>query len=418
MLKQLGLALLSSAALASCNHSAITPKTENPSVELSFSERLTTPRIPPVDPKDPGLNQAQKDLLASRADFNLYKTLAHHTDLYNSWSPMGRFILNGSTISPRYREIVMLRMGWLCQAEYEWSQHARIAQDDVGFTDEEIRAVAIGVEAGNWTPIEQTLIRMVDDLRYEASISDDVWTVLVAEFTEREIMELVYTAGQYQLVSMVLNSTGIQLDPVLRHKLPTGLPLPALAGKASLPRSNAPRLPIEAYEDMSAERQAAVETYNRNGTIPNLFGMLSKNPNLMKSHLGFLGYLNRQSELTDRWRELAILRTAVLMGIEYEWSYHSQSALRAGFTEDQVLATLIGSTAPGWSDEDAAILRAAEDLRREAFITDETWADLSEFMTQTQKFELVFLIGGYSLTGLTINAFGVPLDAGRTGIPN
>ena len=266
--------------------------------------------------------------------------------------------------------------------------------------------------------IEQTLIQMVDDLRYEASISDEVWNILAEEFNEREIMELVYTAGQYQLVSMVLNATGIQLDPVLRHTLPTDLPLPPLAGKATLPRSDAARLSIETFEEMSADRQAALANYNRNGKIPNLFAVLSKNPDLMKSHMGFLGYLNRESELTDRWRELAILRTAVLMGINYEWSYHSQSALEAGLREEQVQATLIGSTAPGWTNEDAAILRAAEDLRREAFITDATWAELSEFMSQKQKFELVFLIGGYSLTGLTINAFGIPLDPGRTGIPN
>ncbi|MAK62048.1 MAG: hypothetical protein CMK09_13835 [Ponticaulis sp.] len=414
MLKHLLSTGVAVSILAACT---TLPTTENSGTSSEFSERLQTPRIPPVDPADPSLTQAQKYLLESRTDFNLYKTLAHHPDLYNSWSPMGRFILSGSSIPPRYREIVMLRMGWLCQAEYEWSQHARIAQDDVGFTDEEIRAVAIGVDAGNWDLIEQTLIRMVDDLRYDAAISDEVWGILVEEFTEREIMEMVYTAGQYQLVSMVLNSTGIQLDPVLRHKLPTDLPLPPLAGKADPPREQGDRLEIVSLADMSDEQTAAVTPFVRNGQLANLMAMLVKNPQLMKSHLGFLAYLNGKSELTDRMRELAILRTVALLGVDYEWSYHSKSALASGLSEDQVNATLVGSTAAGWSDEDAAILRAAEDLRREAFITDETWAEMSEFMTQKQKFELVFLIGGYSLTGLTINAFGVPLDDGRTGIP-
>ena len=67
-------------------------------------------------------------MLASRPDFNIYKTLAHHVDLYNRWSPLGRFVLDGSSLPPREREMVMLRMGWLCQSEYEWAQHARIAQ--------------------------------------------------------------------------------------------------------------------------------------------------------------------------------------------------------------------------------------------------------------------------------------------------
>src|SRR5262245_22595269 len=89
-----------------------------------FTPRLTEPRLAVVDPTN--LTEAQRDMLASRGNLNIYKTLAHHVDLYNRWSPLGQFILNGSSIQPRHREMAMLRMGWLCQSPYEWAQHARI----------------------------------------------------------------------------------------------------------------------------------------------------------------------------------------------------------------------------------------------------------------------------------------------------
>ena len=406
------------AALTSLMASCATPTQTSDAQKSYFSKRPNVPRIKPVDPKNPDLTQAQKDLLAGRPDYNLYKTLAHHPDLYNSWSPMGRFILNGSTLKPRDREIVMLRMGWLCQAEYEWAQHARIARDQVGFTDEEIRAVAIGADAGNWSLTEQTLIHMVDELRYDTEISNETWQILKGNFNDKEIMELVYTAGQYQLVSMILNSAGIHLDPVLDHRLPADLPLPALAERAAPPEHAGSRLSLPTLDSMTAEQKDALTGRIRDGKVANLFAMLARNPDLMKSHLGFLSFLNSKSSLTDRQRELAILRTAVLAGIEYEWSYHSQSALRAGLTTDEISNVLDGSDAGNWSDQDAAILRAAEDLRREAFITDDTWTELSAFLSEKQIFELTFLIGGYTLTGLTINAFGIPLDDGRTGFPS
>ena len=71
-----------------------------------FTPRLAEPRLAVVDPDN--LAEAQRDMLASRGNLNIYKTLAHHVDLYNRWSPLGQFILNGSSIQPRHREMAML----------------------------------------------------------------------------------------------------------------------------------------------------------------------------------------------------------------------------------------------------------------------------------------------------------------------
>ena len=209
--------------------------------DQTFTPRPQTPRVAPLE-KGSG-TPAQQAMLASRADFNIYKTLAHHVDLYNRWSPLGQFVLNGSSLPPREREIVMLRMGWLCQSEYEWAQHARIGKAQAGLTNEDVHRIAEGPTAAGWSDFERTLLRMVDELRYDTMISDATWTALRARYSDQQAIEALYTAAQYQLVSMALNSLGIQLDPGLEDRLPKDVQLPALATRPKSPRLKQPRVP-------------------------------------------------------------------------------------------------------------------------------------------------------------------------------
>ncbi|MGH8239946.1 MAG: carboxymuconolactone decarboxylase family protein [Steroidobacteraceae bacterium] len=181
------------------------------SAEQTFSSRLQTPRVAPIGKEQ--RTPEQEAMPASRPDFNVYKTLAHHVELYNRWSPLGRFILDGSSLPPREREIVMLRMGWLCQSEYEWAQHARIGKSQAGLSNEDIHRIAEGPAAAGWSDFDRSLLRMVDELRYDTMISDATWQGLRAKYSVQQVMEALYTAAQYQLVSMALNSFGIQLEP-------------------------------------------------------------------------------------------------------------------------------------------------------------------------------------------------------------
>src|SRR4029079_15666428 len=149
--------------------------------EQTFTPRLQTPRVAPLGKEN--RTPEQEAMLASRPDFNIYKTLAHHVDLYNRWSPLGRFILDGSSLPPREREMVMLRMGWLCQSECEWAQHARIAKAQAGMTDEEIQRIGACARAAGWSEFDRTLLRMVDELRYDAMISDATWQALRTKYS-------------------------------------------------------------------------------------------------------------------------------------------------------------------------------------------------------------------------------------------
>jgi alkylhydroperoxidase family enzyme len=143
---------------------------------------------------------------------NVYRTLIRHPVLAQRFFVFGRYILSESTLPPRDRELMILRVGWLCQSAYEWSRHTILARR-VGLTDAEIRRIIEGPTAPGWSSFEATLLQAVDELHETTGISDATWTILGQRYSEQQLMDLVFTVGEYTLVSMALNSFGVQLDP-------------------------------------------------------------------------------------------------------------------------------------------------------------------------------------------------------------
>ncbi len=383
----------------------------------NFSNRLATPRVLPLPVE--GRTAEQIAMLADRPDFNLYTTLAHHVELYNRWTPLGRVLLNGSKLPARDREIIMLRMGWLCQAEYEWSQHARIATaDNIGMTYDEVKSIASNPNGDMWTPFEKTLMKMVDELRYDAMISDATWNALQTRYDDQQIMDALFTAAQYQLVSMILNSTGIQLDDILEHRLPTDIVKPALAGKAKGDRLTTPRIaPLSKAEWTEEQAKIIAPQVNEDGTVLNLYGTFINHPALYGPRYTFGSYLLRETSLPAATREILIMRTGWLINAEYEWAHHVSFAKEAGLSDEQIRAIAEGAGSAVWNEEQRAVIKAADELRQEAFIHDDTWATLIKHYDTKQMMELLFTVGGYTMTGLAINSFGVQIEEGYPSFP-
>jgi 4-carboxymuconolactone decarboxylase len=191
--------------------------------------RLSKPRIQPLT--ESGSDPAAREVLErlrtpdGKRVLNIFATLAHHPDLLRRWLVFGNHVLGKSTLTPRQRELLILRTGWLWRAEYEWAQHAVIARmSDI--RDDEIQRVTEGPDAPGWTELESALLRAVDELRADAFVTDATWSVLARHLTTMQLMDLVFTVGQYTLVSMALNSFGVPLDPGLEG-FPEESPAPA-----------------------------------------------------------------------------------------------------------------------------------------------------------------------------------------------
>jgi alkylhydroperoxidase family enzyme len=174
---------------------------------------LRQPRIEPLAEEQ--WDDETRDLLErSRVEgrvLNIFRTLAVHPKLLKRWLVFGAHVLFKSSLPLRERELLILRIGWLCRAEYEWGQHVVIGKK-AGLTDEEIDRVKEGPDAPGWGEFDATLLRAVDELRANAFISDAVWNALAATYNTQQLLDLIFTVGQYNLVSMALNTLGVRLD--------------------------------------------------------------------------------------------------------------------------------------------------------------------------------------------------------------
>ena len=173
--------------------------------------RTDQPRIEPVDPQD--LDEETRRVLDSfeNEPLNIFRTLARHPKLLKRWLVFANHVLGKSTLPVRERELIILRIGWLCRAGYEWGQHVLIGLE-CGLTEAEIQAIKAGADAGSFDERDQALLRAVDDLHRDAHVSDATWAALAAHYDDQQLMDIVFTIGQYNLVSMALNSFGVQAE--------------------------------------------------------------------------------------------------------------------------------------------------------------------------------------------------------------
>ena len=103
--------------------------------------------------------------------FNIFKVLAHHPALVKRWTPFAGHVLSKQTLPFRDRELLILRIGWLNQAEYEFAQHELIAKKG-GVADADIERLKQGPKAAGWSEHEAALLQVADDL-YENSVVSD-----------------------------------------------------------------------------------------------------------------------------------------------------------------------------------------------------------------------------------------------------
>lgn len=176
--------------------------------------RLSKPRVTPADVSELDDETRRFLELASQggpAAPNIYRTLARHPKLLKRWGVFGTHVLYKNTLPARERELLILRTGWLCRSEYEWGQHVLIGRQ-AGLTDEEIERVKDGPDAEGWSEKEAALLRAADELHEDSFISDDTWQTLAKSFDTQQLIDVVFTVGQYHVVSMALNTLGVQLD--------------------------------------------------------------------------------------------------------------------------------------------------------------------------------------------------------------
>jgi 4-carboxymuconolactone decarboxylase len=141
-----------------------------------------------------------------------FATMLKHPGLYRCQMDMGVQLLGKGLLSPRERELAVLRVGWLCRAPYEWCQHVDIAKR-YGVTAEEVERATRGSSAPGWSEHEAAIIRGVEELLSDQSMSDATWNVLARAWTERQLLEFLAVVGYYVSIAYSQNALRMRLMP-------------------------------------------------------------------------------------------------------------------------------------------------------------------------------------------------------------
>ena len=172
-------------------------------VGISRNQRIPFRDFSTLNPEDRGMGETK----VNGEEINLFKVLMQHPKLARSWAPFANYIIYEQTLPAREREILILRIGWLNQAQYEWEQHVLMGKN-AGLTDDEIDRITKGPKAG-WDRHHAALIQAADDLFENSTAS------ATSRHNTEQMIDAVFTISQYNLVSWVLNSFGVPLDDFL-----------------------------------------------------------------------------------------------------------------------------------------------------------------------------------------------------------
>ncbi len=192
---------------------------------MDDSPMMDDPRIPPLRfeemdeaARDQLLGMVMNDggVLRQRTGddpvSNFLGTMLRHPKLFRKWAPFGGALLLRGQIPLRDRELVCLRVAWLCQGKMEWGEHVKIAHG-VGLTTEDVNRITEGPDAEGWDDSDRVVVRAVDDLHDTGTISDAVWATLAERYNEQQLIEFPVLVGNYTATAYVQNSLRIPLDP-------------------------------------------------------------------------------------------------------------------------------------------------------------------------------------------------------------
>jgi len=171
--------------------------------------------------------------------------------------------------------------------------------------------------------------------------------------------------------------------------------------------------------DLNDEQKAILDAASPGRPPLNIFRTLAHAPKALTRFLEWGGYvLSRRNSLPPREREIVILRVGYLCKSGYEFTQHTGIGLREGLTVAEIEAIKQGAGAPNWTPAEAALIHAADELVKDHFVTDATWAALNSHFDPKQCMDTIFTVGQYTQVSMFLNTFGVQLDKGQTLDPD
>jgi alkylhydroperoxidase family enzyme len=153
----------------------------------------------------------------------------------------------------------------------------------------------------------------------------------------------------------------------------------------------------------------------RGGKLLNLYRILLHSPPLVEGWLKLFTAIRQQCKLHGHYRELAIMRVAVVNGADYEFRAHVPFALKGGMTQAQIDALPKWEASGLFDDKERAVLGYTDSMTREIHVPDAIFAPLKKHFDEQELVELTATIAGYNLVSRFLEAMQVDHDRPKPG---
>jgi alkylhydroperoxidase family enzyme len=172
-------------------------------------------RIPYIEEKDhPELSAEIATIKGKRGGLlNIYKLLLHSPTVAMTWFEHIGAIRWQTKLSPRLREIAIVRFAQVARYAYALNQHVpHIAVPD-GVSLEECEALKDWRASGKFSEAERAALAYVDAMIAGPEVPDDVFTALRQHYNEREVVELTVLMATYFMHNRVFTALKVDVEP-------------------------------------------------------------------------------------------------------------------------------------------------------------------------------------------------------------
>ena len=375
----------------------------------------------PLDRWQSGLHDKALRLtdVGIKAKSNVYCTLANYPSLFLAWLRLGAYLLRRSTLPDRERELVILRAVARSHGRYPLAQHIDIGRQ-CGLDDGEIETIIQCRESPVPQSLDNRLTRAVDELVAGAALNDGTWEALRTDLTLHQCLDLVATAAFYRLASWFLNASGTPLEagkqtyePAVDSKRITitaeaynGLPR-----FAPLAPSDWPKDPLDEtsgwprFKNRPELRQAGVyQTFANHAQLFTAIG-------------GLMAHILDENSLSDRARELVIVRACARARGTYPYRKHFRIGRKAGLSEHELKAA--GALYPcGLTGLEQILLDMADGLYVQNDLSNDIWNRAQALLTMLQIMDVIIVSGFYNLVSAMLNVAKTRLEVGEDNLPD
>jgi len=138
-----------------------------------------------------------------------FAVLMHSPGLAQKVMQAGAQVRLGSTLSPVERELAVIAVSREKDARYEWAAHVKAGRA-VGMREEAIEAIRNREDVSGLEPDEHDIVTFVRQLLRTNKVEQSVFDALVSRHSERWVVELAATVGQYQYISAINNTFEVE----------------------------------------------------------------------------------------------------------------------------------------------------------------------------------------------------------------